>query len=44
MKDLIVLVADRDMEAGVKSILKRHKSLKIRPVKHDIFIHPEHEC
>jgi len=43
MKDLVILVADIDMKAGVEGILKRHKSLKIRPVQHDIFVHPERD-
>ena len=43
MKDLVVLVADSNMKAGVEGILKRHRALKIRPVKHDIFVHPERD-
>ncbi len=43
MKDLVVLVPDISMEAGVGGILKRDKALKIRPVKHDIFVHTERD-
>ena len=43
MKDLVVLVADNNMKAGIEGILKRHRALKIRPVQHDIFVHPERD-
>ncbi len=43
MKDLIVLVADKTMRASVEGIFKRHGALRIRPFKHDIFFHPEHD-
>jgi len=32
MKDLVVLVADKNMEQTVKGLLGRHQSLGIRPV------------
>jgi len=39
-RDLIVLVADLDMENAVKGILKRHHSLGISLVEADILRHP----
>jgi len=44
MKDLVVLVADKNMEAAVKTLIeKRHKSLGIRQVQADVFIHPRRD-
>ena len=40
-RDLIVLVADRNMEAAINGILQRHASFGIRPVTADIRRHPE---
>lgn len=40
IKDLIVLVADKNMEATFKSLLNRHQSLNVRPIAFDIFVHP----
>ncbi|RLC05010.1 MAG: hypothetical protein DRI57_27825 [Deltaproteobacteria bacterium] len=42
-KDIIVLVADRNMEFSAKGILNRHQSLDIRPVTYDIRVHPGHD-
>jgi len=44
MKDLVVLVADKNMEASVKTLIqKRHKSLGIRQVQADVFVHPRRD-
>jgi len=43
MKDLIVLVADHNMEAALRQILKRNQSLSIRPIDPQIFPHPRHD-
>jgi hypothetical protein len=44
MKDLVVLVADKDMEAAVKTLIeKRHESLGIRQVQADVFVHPRRD-
>jgi len=43
-QDLIVLVADRNMEAAVSGIMGRYASLGIRPVVTDIRRHPEKDC
>jgi hypothetical protein len=44
MKDLVVLVADKNTEAAVKTLIeKRHKSLGISQVQADVFIHPRRD-
>jgi hypothetical protein len=43
LKDLIVLVADKNMDAALRGILSRPKSLGIRNVSFDIFAHPHHD-
>lgn len=43
MKDLVVLVADKNMEQTVKGLLSRHQSLGICPVSHDTFVHPRRD-
>jgi len=44
MKDLIVLVADQDQEKTVIELLKRHRSLKIRPIAFEVQRHPERDA
>lgn len=39
MKDLIILVADKNMEFAVKGILQRTVSLKIREISYDVKVH-----
>jgi len=41
MKDLLVLVADRNMEGVFKGLLSRHRALGIREISYDIIRHPE---
>lgn len=43
MKDLVVLVPDRNLEYAVRGILGRARSLGIRPVSVDILTHPAHD-
>ena len=43
-RDLIVLVADKNMEAVINGLLSRHASLGIRTVTSDIRRHPEKDC
>jgi hypothetical protein len=43
-RDLLVLVADRNMEMAVRGVLAREKSLGIRQVTADVHRHPEHDC
>jgi hypothetical protein len=40
-KDLVILVADKNMEFALRGILSRHRSLRIRPVSADIYKYPE---
>lgn len=41
VKDLIVLVADKDMESTFQGIFSRFNSLHIRPISYEIFVHPQ---
>ena len=43
MKDLVVLVADKDMEHALRGLLNRPEALGIRPITNDIFVHHEHD-
>ena len=40
-KDLVILIADKNMEFAVRGLLSRHQSLAIRPIVYDAFVHPE---
>lgn len=40
MTDLVVLVADKDIEQSVMGLLGRHQALGIRPVTFDVITHP----
>ncbi|MFY9825484.1 MAG: hypothetical protein WAM82_29190 [Thermoanaerobaculia bacterium] len=42
-KDLILLVADKNMEASLKGLLSRFLSLKFRQVAFDLYVHPERD-
>ena len=42
--DLVVLAADKDMEHALRGLLSRHKSLPIRQIAFDIFVHPQHDA
>ena len=39
VKDLVVLVADKNMEQAVAGLLERPQSMAIRPLTYDIFVH-----
>ncbi len=41
--DLVVLVADKDMQHALKGLFSRPRALGIRPVAHDIYVHPQHD-
>ena len=41
--DLVVLVADKNMEHAVKGILARHQSLDLRPIRYQMFVHPHRD-
>lgn len=47
MKELVILVADKDIELTVKGVLTRHQALGIGRLVHqqdfDCFAHPEHD-
>ena len=43
MKDLVALVADKDMEHTLAGLLSRPLALGIRPIQFDVFVHPEHD-
>ncbi len=43
MKDLIVLVADKDMEHTVRGLLQRPQALGIGAVEAEIFVHSRHD-
>jgi hypothetical protein len=43
MRDLVLLVADKDMEMTVHGLLSRPRALGIRTVKYDVFTHPRHD-
>ena len=42
-KDLVVLVADKDIEFTLKGVLASYQKLGIRQVENDIFVHPGHD-
>jgi len=42
-KDLVAVVADRDMDAAITELLHRHAAFGIRPISFDTFPHPEHD-
>jgi len=42
-KDLVVLVADKNMEATVRGLLPRYEALQTRSVSFDIFVHSERD-
>ncbi len=43
MKDLIVLVVDKNMEHTVRGLLQRPQALGVRAVDAEIFVHPRHD-
>ncbi|MFP4500561.1 MAG: methylation-associated defense system protein MAD4 [Candidatus Hydrogenedentota bacterium] len=43
VKDLVVLAADKCIEAAVTGLLTRHESLRIRQISYDSFTHPEND-
>lgn len=42
-KDLVVLVADRNIEYAIKGLLERPRALRIRSVGFNIYKHPEND-
>lgn len=43
MKDLVILVADKDMEMTMRGLLPRPQSLGIRAIQYDLYTHPQHD-
>jgi hypothetical protein len=43
MNDLICLVADKNMEAAIAELLKRHAALRIRQITAEVFVHPRRD-
>ena len=43
VKDLIILVADKDWEATMRGLLSRPHSLRIRSIEFDVIRHPDHD-
>ena len=42
-RDLLVLAADRNMEAAVRAVLGRPQALRIRPLDFQVRRHPQHD-
>lgn len=42
-QDLVPLVADKDMEYALRSMLERTQALQIRSIKAEFFVHPQHD-
>jgi hypothetical protein len=40
---LVVLVADKNMEATMRGLLERHDALGIRSLRADVFVHPQRD-
>lgn len=41
--DLVVLVADKNMEAGVRGLLSRRQALGLRQIRHEVYVHVERD-
>ena len=42
-RDLVVLVADKDMEATLRGLLSRRQALGIKAISWEIYAHPDHD-
>src|SRR5262249_23536602 len=42
-RDLVVLVADKDMEQATRQLLQRPASLGISATTHEVYTHPDHD-
>ena len=43
MKDLVTLVADKNMEYALRGLLERATALEIRDITYDAFVHPRRD-
>ena len=41
--DLVLLVADKNIEYGMRGLLGRPEALGIRPIQFKIYVHPQHD-
>jgi hypothetical protein len=44
MKDLVILVADKDMQFALQGMLERFQALRIRKISYDFRVHPQHDA
>ena len=42
-KDLIAIVADKDMQYAIRGLLTRHQALGVRPLRAEVRRHPQHD-
>ena len=42
-KDLVILVADKNTEQGIRGLLSRPEALAIRQITYDVFVHPDRD-
>lgn len=43
MKDLVLLVPDKNVQFGIDSLFSRYNSLEIRQISYEIYVHPLHD-
>ncbi len=43
MTDIVCLVADKNMEAAMAGLFSRPQALRTRPIKFDLFVHPQRD-
>jgi hypothetical protein len=43
VKDLVALVPDKNVKFGIEGLFSRFKSLSIKPISYDVFVHPQHD-
>lgn len=43
MKDIVCLVADKNMEAAMAGLFSRSQALRTRPIKADLLVHPQRD-
>lgn len=43
MKDLIILAPDKNVRFGMEALLSRSRSLNIKEISYEIFVHPLHD-
>jgi hypothetical protein len=43
MRDLVALVADKNMEAALRALLRRHRALGTCPIQADMYVQPDRD-